>query len=81
MKIEVVTEDFKMKLPVPLPTFLIRGIVIEYALKGVSNASVKMSKEQSRKLAKAIRKCAGKYKGLTIVDVESSDGEIVKITL
>lgn len=70
-----------MNLPVPIPTLLIRGGVMNHALKGVTNGSVEMSKEQSRKIAKVIRKNVRKYKGLTLVEVESSNGDHVKITL
>lgn len=81
MRIKVVSGDFKMNLPAPIPKFLIRGIIINRVLKGVTDGSVEMSKKQSRIIAKVIRKSLKKYKGLTLVEVASSDGDYVKITL
>lgn len=81
MRIKIISEDFKMNLPVPIPKFLIRGFIINRVLRGVTNGSVEMSEEQSRIIAKTLRKSLRKHKGLTLVEVESSDGDYVKITL
>lgn len=79
MKIKIVTEESKMTLPVP--TFLICGKVMYYLMKNIADSSGEMSEEQSRVIAKMIRKYAGKYKGLKLLEVESSNGDIVEITL
>lgn len=47
----------------------------------VSTDDVKLSSADLRRLMKEINKIKKRFPGLLIVDVESSDGDIVKISL
>lgn len=79
MKIKIKTKDLKLTLPVP--TFLINKKVVRYILKNITDSSSEFSEEQCRKIAKVLKKYVRKYKGLKLLEVEESNGDIVEITL
>ncbi len=71
------------KRPVRLSFWIPAGVA---GLPAVSNLLVKktggrVSPRQLRALVKAIRETHKKFGPLTIVDVESADGDIVKISI
>ena len=79
MKIEVHSEDVSLKIRVPLTQLPVRLIV-----KGITEKMDKdslPSKKEMRHVAKEAVKILKEHKGLVLVDVESDDGETVKITI
>ena len=79
MKIEVHSEDLNLKIRVPLFLFPAR-ILIKEMLDEVDKDCMP-SKKEMRHLAKEAVKILKEHKGLVLVDVESDDGEAVKITI
>lgn len=78
MKIQIKTEDFHVKIPIP--GFLVYNrISIAIGLHYVQKHYPLTKKQviQLKKLAKKIKV----YRGLCIVAIETKDGECVKITL
>ena len=79
MKIEVHSEDVNLKIRVPLTQLPVRLIV-----KGITEKMDKdslPSKKEMRQVAKEAVKILKEHKGLVLVDMESDDGETVKITI
>lgn len=79
MKIEVHSEDVNLKIRVPLTQLPVRLIV-----KGITEEMDKDSqppKNEMRQVAKEAVKILKEHKGLVLVDMESDDGEMVKITI
>ena len=79
MKIEVHSEDVNLKIRVPLFLFPAR-IFIKEMLDEVDEDCMP-SKKEMRHMAKEAVKILKEHKGLVLVDVESDDGETVKITI
>ena len=79
MKIEVHSEDVSLKIRVPLFLFPAR-ILIKEMLDDVDEDCMP-SKKEMRQVAKEAVKILKEHKGLVLVDVESDDGETVKITI
>jgi len=79
VKINAKGDEHRVRLSFWVPT----GIA---GLPGVSNllaqkAENKISPQQLRALISAVKKTRRKFGPMTIVDVESADGDIVKITI
>ena len=79
MKIEVHSEDKNLKIRAPLFLFPAR-IFIKEMLDDVDE-DCRPSKKEVKHLAKEAVKILKEHKGLVLVDVESDDGETVKITI
>ena len=79
MKIEVHSEDVNLKIRVPLFPFPVR-LLIKEMVNHVDEDCIP-SKEEMRHVAKEAVKILKEHKGLVLVDVESDDGETVKITI
>ena len=79
MKIEVHSEDLNLKIKVPLFLFPAR-ILIKEMLDEVDKDCMP-SKKEMRHVAKEAVKILKEHKGLVLVDIESDDGEAVKITI
>ena len=79
MKIEVHSEDLNLKIKVPLYLFPAR-ILIKEMLDDVDEDCMP-SKKEMKQVAKEAVKILKEHKGLVIVDMESDDGETVKITI
>lgn len=60
-------------------TAKIAFVAIEKALK--QKEEFRISEKQLRQLFFALRDCKRNFPGLVLVDVESADGDLVKITL
>lgn len=82
MKVHIhVPKTIKFTLPVPyaLGTLCLNKKVLNIAQKH-SDKKFEVTDETIREIKKFLKKCK-EYKGLTIVDIKSSDGVKVKITL
>lgn len=79
MKIEVHSEDLNLKIKVPLFLFPARTLIKEM-LDDIDKDCMP-SKKELRHVAKEAVKILKEHKGLVLVDVESDDGETVKITI
>ena len=79
MKIEVHSEDVNLKIRVPLFPFPVR-LLIKEMFNHVDEDCIP-SKKEMRQVAKEAVKVLKEHKGLAIVDMESDDGETVKITI
>ena len=79
MKIEVHSEDLNLKIKVPLFLFPAKTLIKE--MLDEVDEDCMPSKKEMRHLAKEAVKILKEHKGLVLVDVESDDGETVKITI
>lgn len=79
MKIEVHSEDLNLKIKVPLFLFPARTLIKE--MLDEVDKDCMPSKKEMRHVAKEAVKILKEHKGLVLVDIESDDGEAVKITI
>ena len=79
MKIEAHSEDLNLKIKVPLFLFPAKTLIKE--MLDEVDEDCMPSKKEMRHLAKEAVKILKEHKGLVLVDVESDDGETVKITI
>lgn len=80
MKIIIRESEKKRKIFIPMPTFILTS---KWAIRKImKHAEVEgITKEQIRRFSKEFKKIRRYFKGLLFIDVESSDGTIVKIYL
>jgi len=78
MKIKIRSEGKKIFIPIPnflmTSKFILKKISKHLDIEGISSENI-------RNFQKVFRKVRKQFKGLLLVDVESSSGEIVKIYL
>ncbi|MGL5152485.1 MAG: hypothetical protein ACRC7N_18160 [Clostridium sp.] len=75
LKVKIISDNKKFFFPIP---YFLGNIAINFLrIDGVS----KKERILIKKCYKACKKEFKKYKGLTIVDIKSKNGEQVKITL
>lgn len=84
MKIRVRTEEFRMTLFIP--AFWILGSPLAHWIlnrvgKRLPVGFPPLTAEQRKSLRKTLKRCKKQYKGLTLAEVESSNGDQVTITL
>lgn len=79
MKIEVHSEDLNLKIKVPLFLFPAKTLIKE--MLDEVDEDCMPSKKEMRHVAKEAVKILKEHKGLVLVDIESDDGEAVKITI
>jgi hypothetical protein len=84
MKIKIRTEDcrFTLFLPVfwalgsPLTHWILRRV-----RKKLPVDFPDLTAEQRKALRRGLKSCKKRYKGLSLVEVDSSDGEVIRIFL
>lgn len=88
MTIKIRSDDIKLWIPVPtglafndLTALLIPKIMVQNGVTITAENSVAITPKQARKLMRGIRKCIRHHRGLTLVEVETADGQHVEITL
>ena len=80
MRVIIRENEKKKRIFVPIPNFIvtskwsIRKIIKHAKVEGVTKAQIKTFSKEFKKIRK-------QFKGLLLVDVESSDGTYVKIYL
>lgn len=79
MKIKIKTADIHLNLRIP-NSLLLWDIPISIALHYTKD-TIELSRDQRKKIVKLLRECSRKYKGLTLIEVDSSEGERIEITL
>lgn len=79
MKIIVKSEELNIYLP--FPNFIFTNKVSFKIFLHAIQDYVDLSNLEEEKLYHFLKKAVKMYPGLTLVDVESADGECVKITL
>lgn len=88
MKIKVKSEEMKFPIYFLFPSVLVRAIVCSrpaaYAIARQLRQKENLPPiplENIRKMQKTLRKCLKKHRGLEFADIESANGERVKIVL
>lgn len=85
MKVKINTKDTKINIYIP--TFLVLNnfsfSILMYVLsnQSISKEYIKCLEDQKEKILKLMKMCRKQYKGLTIVDIKTSEGEKILITL
>ena len=83
MKIRIRADSCRLHLRIP-DTLLYNTLtctVIEKTMQENTDIAWSMDKETAKEVMRLLKHFSKEYKGLTIVDVETADGEIVQITL
>lgn len=80
MTIKIRSDDIKLWIPVPTG-LAFNDLTALFVPKILEQNGVTMSQKQVRKLMRATRKCIRRHRGLTLVEVETADGQYVEITL
>lgn len=83
MKIRIRAKSCRLNIRIPdaLLYNTLTSTVIEKTLHEHTEIEWSMDKETAKKVMQILKHFSKEYKGLTIVDVETADGEIVQITL
>ncbi len=85
MKVKINTKDTKINIYIP--TFLVLNnfsfSILMYVLsnQSIEKKYIKCLEDQKEKILKLMKMCRKQYKGLTIVDIKTSEGEKILITL
>ncbi len=79
MYIKIRAEGKRFTLPLPNFLFDLGAWGMGIALK--KNTDIPLTKEQLRQLVSALKEAKRTYGSLTLVDVETAQGDIVKIVL
>ena len=85
MKVKINTKDTKINICIP--TFLVLNnfsfSILMYVLsnQSIEKKYIKCLEDQKEKILKLMKMCRKQYKGLTIVDIKTSEGEKILITL
>lgn len=79
MYIKIRAEGKRFTLPLPNFLFDLGAWGMGIALK--NNADIPLTKEQVKQLVNALKEAKRTYGNLTLVDIETAQGEIIKIVL
>lgn len=79
MYIKIKTDGKRFALPLPNFLFDLGAWGLGMAIK--NNADIPLTKEQLRLLVDALKESKRMYGHLTLVDVQTAQGEIIKIVL
>lgn len=81
MKIKIDTEEKKLNIRIP-SSLLYSSIVFKIIERAIEDKSgIKIDKETKHKIQKLLRKMIKEYKGLKLVEIHSTENEIIEITL
>jgi len=83
MKIRIHAQFCRLNLRIPdnMLYNTLTCTVIRKTIQENTEIAWTMDKETTRKMMRLLKHFSKEYRGLTIVDVETADGEIVQITL
>lgn len=85
MKVKINTKNTKINLWVPTSLILnnFSFSIVIYILKNhnIARNYIKLSKEKKKDILKLLKKYRKQYKGLTLVEVKTKEGENILITL
>jgi hypothetical protein len=79
MYIKIRAEGKRFTLPLPNFLFDLGAWGLGIALK--NNADIPLTKEQLRQLVTALKEAKRTFGNLTLVDIQTAQGEIIKIVL
>ena len=83
MKIRIRANSCRLHLRIPdsLHYNALTCTVIEKTIQENTEIAWSMDKETAKQVMRILKHFSKEYKGLTIVDVETADGQVVQITL
>ena len=90
MKIKIKSEEMKLPIYILFPSALVRATVCSRPAAYALARQLRLRQEENlppipvksiRKMQKKLRKCLKQHRGLTLVEVDSTDGSKVKIVL